>query len=111
MTTQDISEMVRSIGLPFAYYEFPDDTAQEPPFVCFLLPESDDVYADNENYADKRVLQIELYTDEKDYSLEKTVENVLRANELSYRRSEEYIRSEKMWQVTYETEVFVNECE
>ena len=73
MTTQEIAAMIESIGLPFAYYELPDGTEQELPFVCFLLPDSSDVYADDENYVDKRVLQIELYTDDKDYFLEKTV--------------------------------------
>ena len=109
MTTQEIAAMVESIGLPFAYYEFPENTEQEPPFVCFLLPQSEDVYADNENYVDKRILQIELYTDDKDYGLEKDVQNALKAHGLTYRRSEDHIKSERMWQVTYETEVIINE--
>lgn len=107
MTYDEIAAMVESIGLPYAYYEFPDDTEQEPPFVCFLFPESDNVFADNSNYVDVRSLVIELYTSEKDFDRERTIEDVLKANNLTYQRSEAYIDGEKMFQITYEMEVIV----
>lgn len=109
MTRKAISDMVKSIGLPYAYYEFPDDTQQEPPFVCFFLPESDDLFADNQNYVGISRLYVELYTDEKDFAQEAAVEGVLASNNLTYRKVEEYIGSEKMWQITYEMEVIIDE--
>lgn len=108
MTHKEISDIIKSIGLPFAYYEFPDDTDQEPPFICFYYPESDDLYADNINYAGIRRLYVELYTDEKDFEREATVENVLNSNGFSFRKSELYIESERMWQITYQTEVVLS---
>ena len=36
MTYQEIAQMIESIGLPYAFYQFPDDTEQAPPFICFL---------------------------------------------------------------------------
>lgn len=109
MTRKAISDMVKGIGLPYAYYEFPDDTPQEPPFVCFFFPESDDFHADNQNYVGIERLIIELYTDEKDFAQESAVESVLVSNNLTYRKVETYIGSERMWQITYEMEVIIDE--
>ena len=111
MTYKEIATMVKSIGLPYAYYQFPDGTEQEPPFVCFLYSESDDVYADNKNYVPIRRLIVELYMDKdgKDLSQEVAVESVLTNNNLSFRKTEEFIKSEAMWQITYESEVIINE--
>ena len=103
MTLKEVSDMIASIGLSYAYYEFPDGTEQEPPFVVFFFPESDDFYVD------KRRLYVELYTNEKDFAKEAAVESVLSSNGLTYRKVETYIGSERMYQITYETEVIINE--
>ena len=108
MTVKEISDMLATSGLAYAYYQFPDGTQQEPPFICFYFPESDDFYADNTNYVDKRRLYVELYTNEKDFEKEATVENLLSSNGLSYRKVETYINSERMYQITYEMEVIIN---
>jgi hypothetical protein len=108
MTYKEISDMVATVGLPYAYYEFPDGTAQEPPFICFYYPESDDLFADNQNYCGIRRLYVELYTNEKDFTQEAAVEAVLTGNGLSYRKAELYISSERMWQITYQTEVVIS---
>lgn len=100
--------MVSSIGVPYAYHHFTEDTAKPPPFVCFYYPGDDDLMADNSNYAKIRPLTIELYTDNKDFDLEATVEGVLAANELPFSRDETYIDTEKMYLVTYQTEVVIN---
>lgn len=109
MTYQEIAEMVAEIGLPFAYYEFPDGTEQEPPFVCFFFPESEDIAADDKNYIKVRPCRIELYTDTKDFTLEATVENLLNAHDLFFSRSEGYLDGEHMNMVTYDFRVVVTE--
>lgn len=109
MTYKELKTLVGSIGLPYAYYEFPDGTEQAPPFVCFLLEGSDDLAADNVNYQKIRRVIIELYTDEKDFALEQTVENVLTANGIYYARDEAYIDAEHMNQVTYEFDVVITD--
>ncbi len=107
MTYQEIAQMIESIGLPYAFYQFPDDTEQAPPFICFLY-DYDDFYADDSNYADKVVLTVELYTDTKDIPLESAVEAVLDANEMTWSKASTYIDSERMWQTSYTMEVFIN---
>ena len=101
--------MISSIGLPYAYYQFPDGTQQEPPFVCFFYTNSDDFYADNTNYQAVRPLTVELYTDNKDFTLESTVETVLLSHNLPFTKTESYIDTERMYQISYAVEVIITE--
>lgn len=108
MTYKQIASMVSSIGLPYAYYQFPEGTAQAPPFVVFFYADTDDVFADDTNYQRIATLNIELYTNEKDFVTESTVEQILTNNNLTYYKEENYIDSEQMWQIAYEMEVIIN---
>ena len=111
MTYQEIATMVASIGVPFAYYQFPNGTAVSCPFVCFYFPYSNDLAADNTNYQRIRPLVLELYTDNKDFTLEQTVENILNQNGLVYSREETFLDSEKMYMVTFQTNIIITEGE
>lgn len=108
MTFQEVNNMVESIGLPYAYFQFPEKTGQAPPFICFFYTNSDDLFADNSNYQDIRRLNIELYTSTKDFALEKTIEDTLKLNGFSYYREENFIETEKIWQIAYEMEVLIS---
>ena len=108
MTYKQVASMVSSIGLPYAYYQFPEGTAQAPPFVVFFYADTDDVFADDTNYQRIATLNIELYTSEKDFATEETIEQILANNNLTYYKEENYIDSEQMWQIAYEMEVIIN---
>lgn len=111
MTTKQIAAMVASMGFPYAYYQFdenPDNPPPNPPFICFYYPNAVDMKADNINYARINALIIELYTDEKDFEAETAIEAVLLANEIPFDKTETYIDSEKMFQITYTMEVVIN---
>lgn len=108
MTLQEVDNMVKSIGLPYAYFQFPEGTGQAPPFICFFYNDSDDLYADDSNYQDIRPLNIELYTSTKDFALEKTIEDILKLNGFTFYREENFIETEKIWQIAYEMEVMIN---
>lgn len=108
MTYQEVDALVASLGLPYAYYQFTAKTAQPCPFLCFYFPDSDDFKADNTIYQKVRPLTIELYTDDKDFALEAQIETALAAAGLVYSRSEVYVGSERMYQITYEMEVIIN---
>lgn len=109
MTYRQVATMINSIGIPYAYYQFPDGTAQACPFICFFFSDSNDLAAENTNYKKIRLLNIELYTDNKDFALEETVETVLNSNGLVYDRSESYLDSERMFMVVYTTDILVTE--
>ena len=108
MTHKEIAQMVASIGYPYAYFQFPEGTAQPCPYVVFFFVETDDLYADESNYQRIEKINVELYTDEKDFVAEAAVESVLSSNGLTYYKEENYIESEKMWQIAYEMEVLIN---
>lgn len=108
MTTQEVASMIESIGLPFSYYQFDESTAQAPPFICFFYPDNNDFSADNINYATVYRLVIELYTDNKDLTIESRVEAVLKEYGLFYTREETKLETERMFEVIYTTEVIIN---
>ncbi len=109
MTHKQVADMLKTVGIPTAYYQFADNTAQEPPFICFFYPDNDDVYADDSNYQKIERLVIELYTDNKDFTLESAVESVLKENGLTFTRAEQYLDSERMYEVIFETYVIITE--
>ena len=109
MKLTEIDSMIESIGLPYAYYQFPG--TQEPPFICFYYPGRDDFVADNSNYAPITELVIELYTNNKDFTAEGAVESALEAAEIVYEKDESYIDTEKLYMITYTTEVLITNGE
>lgn len=106
MTYQEVYTMLQGIGIPVTYYEWPVDHAPNPPFICFYYPGDDDFIADNSNYQRIRTLVVELYTDEKDFQLEETVEAALSG--MVYERDETYIDDERLFEVSYTMEVVIN---
>ena len=105
MTRAEVATMLGTLEIPFAYYQFAEGTNQACPFICYYYRGDDDFLADNVNYAPIRRLIIELYTDNKDFTKEATVESTLTSNGLVFSKSEDYIGSERMYMTTYETEV------
>lgn len=106
MTTQEVADMIEAIGIPFSYYQFDDDTAQPPPFICFYYPQSANFKADDSIYVHGAQLNIELYTDEKDFELEAQIMSALADNGLVYNWTETFIESEKLHMTSFYTEVF-----
>lgn len=101
----ELKELIAGFGLPFAYYEFTNQTAVPTPFICYYLAQSDDFAADGVNYAKIRQLVIELYTAQKDFELEADIEAKMTAAGLFYSRSETAIDSEQMYMVTFTSEI------
>jgi hypothetical protein len=108
MTLKEVKTFIESLGIPCAYYQFTEDTAVPPPFICWYYPDGDDFIADNENYQKINSLTIELYTDFRDFELEANVESALIEAGFVYSWDETFIESEKMHLTTYYTEVIIN---
>ena len=109
MTRQEVATMISGIGVPFAYYQFPDNTGQNPPFICFYFSGSEDLYADDLNYQKIEHMFVELYTSNKDFDLEDAVETALNYNGLTWTRSEQYLDDEKRGMEIFETNVIITE--
>ena len=101
MTLEELAALLEKTGLPVAYQAF--RTRQDPPFLCYRFVYDTQFFADNQMYYGAGHYQVELYTCLKDPAEEGTVEAALSG--LCWEKSEEYIGSEQIYQITYEIEV------
>ena len=102
-----IVSIINEMNIPFAYDHFAEGESPDPPFICYLLPGSDNFSADGLVYHRWQTVHIELYTDRKDPVTEAAVENVLNKNRIFYNKSEVWIPSEKLYEVIYSFEMEV----
>ena len=105
---EKIAEILKTIGMPFAYDHFAEGESPEPPFICYLIPNSDNFSADGRVYYKINEIHIELYTDCKDLSAEQQVEAVLDEHGIFYEKTEVWIESENLYEVLYTFEMEVN---
>ena len=105
MTIVQLAAMLQETGIPFAYDHFAEGESPEPPFICYLLPGSDNFAADGRVYFKINEVRIELYTDKKDVSVEKQVEDALDDRGIFYNKSEVWISEERLYEVLYSFEV------
>ena len=105
MTLEELAGMLEKIGFPFAYDHFAEGESPDPPFICYLLPGSDNFAADGRVYFRSSEVRIELYTDRKDPGAEALVETVLDDAGIFYNKSEACIQSEKLYEVLYSMEL------
>ena len=105
MTLEELAEMLEKTGFPFAYDHFAEVESPDPPFICYLLPGSDNFAADGRVYFRISEVRIELYTDRKDPGAEALVETVLDDAGIFYNKSEVWIQSEKLYEVLYSMEL------
>ena len=108
MTEQEVAKMLKEAGLPVAYHHFEEGQSPEPPFLVYLYPESNHFAADGIVYQKVNELDIELYTDKKDLEAERKVEAVLDKHGFFYEKTENYLDTEKLYEVIYEMEVMIN---
>ena len=50
MTLEELAGMLEETGFPFAYDHFAEGESPDPPFICYLLPGSDNFSADGRVY-------------------------------------------------------------
>nr|WP_330374275.1 hypothetical protein [Lachnoclostridium sp. An14] len=101
MTMEKLVEMLQEIKIPFAYDHFAEGESPKPPFICYLLPGSNNFAADGKVYFKVNEVHIELYTDFKALDLEKRVEDSFDSHDIFYNKSETWIESEKLYEVLY----------
>lgn len=107
MWMDELINILKETEIPFAYDHFAEGESPQPPFICYLLPGSNNFSADGRVYFKANEVHIELYTDFKDLTVEQKLEAVLDEHSIFYNKSETWIESEKLYEVLYifETEV------
>ena len=98
----ELVKIIEEMGIPFAYDHFAEGESPDPPFLCYLLPGSDNFAADGRVYYKMSEVRIELYTDFKDMTLEEKVTAVLDSHGIFYEQSEVWIEEEKLYEVAFE---------
>ena len=79
-------DILKSAGFPYAYDHFAEGEAPDPPFLCYLLPGSDNFSADGKVYYRISEVRVELYTDQKDLAAERKLEDALDAAGVFYNK-------------------------
>lgn len=98
---EELLQMLNEVQIPFAYHHFAEGESPEPPFICYLLPGSNNFAADGKVYYKINEVHIELYTDLKDLAVEQQLEDVFDEHGIFYNKSETWIESEKLYEVLY----------
>ena len=104
---EELLQILSETQIPFAYHHFAEAESPEPPFICYLLPGSNNFSADGKVYYKINEVHIELYTDLKDLAVEQQLEDVLDEHGIFYNKSETWIESEKFYEVLYTFEMEV----
>ena len=102
---EELVQIIQEMKIPFAYDHFAEGESPDPPFICYLIPGSDNFAADGKVYFKINQVRIELYTDSKDLAVERKVEMVMDESGICYNKSEVWIQSEKLYEVLYSFEV------
>ncbi len=104
---EELLQILNETQIPFAYHHFAEGESPDPPFICYLLPGSNNFSADGKVYYKINEVHIELYTALKDLAVEQQLEDVLDEHGIFYNKSETWIESEKLYEVLYTFEMEV----
>lgn len=104
----DLIQAMKDTRLPWTFYEFGAGKAPPLPYLVYLLEESDDVFADGENYVPIQSVSMELYTTQKSRETEQLVEDCLRGNGIRWAKSEEYLDDEQCYEVIYDFQLIID---
>lgn len=84
MTIEELALSLNKI-YPTRFSHF--KSRQEPPFICYIDTDYDNLSADNKVIVEGSYIDIELYTDKKDLTAERNIKSFLNKNKLPYTQS------------------------
>ena len=102
MNIMEFKAELEKLEIPIQYRSFSVGHAPELPYLIFYENDSDNVFADNQNYFDVLNVACELYTDNKDIELETKLQKLLYDLEIEYNSTETFIDSENMYLKAYD---------
>lgn len=107
LTVIDIKNMLDEMDIPVAYHHFPANKTPTLPFLAYRFPYENPFFADGVNYSGFYDMDIRLVTEEKDFELEKQLEDLLKREEINYIKAEYWIEEEKIFEIYYDCEVYI----
>ena len=104
MTYQNLSDILSCSGIPFAFHHW--ESPPDPPYGVYYDEGTANLFADNRVYVSIRDLTLELYLAQRDEAFESGFESLLDEAEVPWEKSVTYIESLRLYQISYETEVY-----
>ena len=101
MTLKDFYNILIKSKVPVAYHHFEEGRSPAPPFIVYLVKDSENAGADNWSYHKTLNLQVELYTLKKDLEIETKMDDLFDSHSIFFDKVETYISTEKLYQITY----------
>ena len=101
MVLTELYQLLKTLKIPIAYHHFEEGHSPTPPYVVYLITDSENFGADNWAYQKQEVVTIELYTSKKDLIAEQKVESLLDSAFFYFDKVESYLTSEKLYQIIY----------
>lgn len=99
MTMPELAQALNKL-YPTRFSHF--TSKQEPPFICYIDTDYDNMVADNKVIVEGTYIDIELYTKTKDLTAERKIKSFLNENELPYSQSPTiHIESEGFFQCIF----------
>lgn len=103
-----IAKMAQSIGCDYDYYSAENESVVKTPYIIFDYLQSDDFFADSQNFVRVETLNIEYDAENKDLAAESKIEAVLKEQGLTWQKSEDFISDQNAYETMYTIEVILN---
>ncbi|QBX26460.1 hypothetical protein Javan320_0026 [Streptococcus phage Javan320] len=84
MTLKDFYNILIKSKLPVAYHHFEEGRSPAPPFIVYLVKDSENAGADNWSYHKTFNLQVELYTLKKDLEIETKMDDLFDSHSIFF---------------------------
>ena len=100
MKRREIVEILKSTGIPVTYYQWDEDKDGDGPalpYIVYYYPSSEGEAADDRQWSQKARLNVELYTETKDFDIEEYYDKALDAMESAIENMEESLPEFKVY--------------
>jgi hypothetical protein len=101
MNEKELYKLLQELNIPVGYDHFVAEDNITPPFILYRNDTADNFKADDKTYFKQHEYIIDLVTDKKDTVKERLLEDLLDTNNIPYDKEEDYIESEKIYQIRY----------
>ena len=103
MTFAELVTILEPTGFPWTYHHW--DTPPPPPYGVYLSVRDNPFFADNRTYTFCAGIRLEVYSLERDTSLDDKVRAALDAAEIPYDTDYTFLESEGLYESIFEIEV------
>jgi len=104
VTYAELFDILSLSGIPFAFHHW--EAPPDPPYGVYYDNGTSNMFADDQVFLSIRDLTLELYLPQRDEETESRFEALLDAGGLPWEKTVTYVESLRLYQISYETEVY-----